>query len=553
MDIWGTRYAEIGPFIRYCRDLNVETKKKELEHYEKIGAMLPVARVVYPDEYVIQKEERRRSGDVDWDETSQWPELGSLSEGLGTLGANCGDLSDTELIHCFDRELEAGHNPYIMQPDSDQFRPWSDYLVTVQEIQGQEIKRPTVEHYYSYWQVHQLYWIQQHRDLYKNAGLIELIPENDPLRRLFPRAPTIGRLVGYDGRRNSFDALSFWITVYGRERHRTFASIPKSHGIQRLDDAQASAHIAQLKQLAEMVKQRFQFTRKDLYQFLRQLIELLDDYRQKERYKLADALKGDIFAWERFLTLNTGETREDVEEELGKTNIHVKRLFRRLDVAAEERDYAAVFLGQVSRNCAKALQELGDSHWAFTDAEVNDLLNYCEREGLGLFITAMSGMVAVGDEESRRKFTRVQMYSHLKNVLNSYEYLLKIMWQGTTVIDHRDTLVPLVEKVMAHETWHSLFKAKKLHPQTGLSILSAGNTQEFLANLSTLMSDSQLNDSVEGYWARNFLVMCLARNMTVHFFPSEDSYYGDLFGPMLESAILATLYSWHLAKTHNLV
>ena len=96
---------------------------------------------------------------------------------------------------------------------------------------------------------------------------------------------------------------------------------------------------------------------------------------------------------------------------------------------------------------------------------------------------------------------------------------------------------------MAHEPWHQLFDGRM---QSGL--LSANSTQDFLTNLGTLLNDSQLKGSPQGYWAQQFLVTCLARNMTVHSYPSQDSYYGNLFRPMLHAVISATFYTWLHAK-----
>ena len=553
MSNWGDRYGHVDSFIRYCRGLGVETERDELEYYEKTGAMLPVARVVYPNEYVIKRDQSFWSGDTDWDGADQWPDLGRLSERFGPFPFGYDGLTDKELIHCFDREMDAGDNPYLSRPDLADFRPWSDYRVPVQDRQGDNILRPTVEHYYSHWQVHQLYWIQESPDLYKNATLIECIPEDDPARRFLPRAPKVERLIDFDSKRHSFDAVSFWITVYSRERNRTFASIPKSNGFQRLDHVQAATYKTRLTVLAGEVTQRFQLTQEDLYRFLRQLMELVREYEQKERYRLVEALKRDIWAWERLLMLSTGKTRDEVAEELGKGSIHDKRSFRHLDILTKERDYALEFLNHVSEDCANDLQQLGHTQWSFEESDVVDLLSYCEQEGLGLFITAMSGMVAISDEEYRRNFRRVQMYSNLKNVLNSYEYLLKGIWQATGLTTGSETLTRLVNEIMQRESWHSLFNLKKHHPQTQKYLLSAGNTQDFLANMTTLMTDKQLNGSQQGYWAQKFLVLCLARNMTVHTYPSEDSYYGDLFGPMLDSAIIATFYTWLFARTKRLV
>ena len=546
MDIWGERFARVSLFIGYCRDLNVKTSQDELEHYERIGVMLPIARVVYPDEYVIQRDQNRWNGVMDWDATDQWPALARLSERIGPFPFGYEDLTDEELVHCFDREMEAGDNPYLKRPASAEFRPWSDYSVLVPDRCENKITSPTVEHYYSYWQVHQLSWIQQYTDLYKNAWLIERIPEDDPVRRYLPRAPKNERLVEFDDKRDSFDALSFWVTVYYRERCRTFAGIDETNGIRRLDDAQADAYRMRLINLARNVTACFQLTPEGLYSFLRQLIELMEDYERKERYKLVEVSKRDIFAWENLLMLTTGKTRDEVAEELGKINIYDKRTFRHLDIMTKEHDYALKVLNSIAKDCGSDLWQLCDSQWSFTKADTNELLNFCEQNGIGLFMTALSGMVAIDDEEHRRNFRSVQRYTNLKNVLTSYEYLLKNLAQGAGLVVGREPLTQLVDKVMAQETWYKLFDTKK---QQGM--LNGNNVQEFLTKLGALLNDGQLTGSLQGYWAQKFLVMCLARNMTVHSYPSEDSYYGDLFGPMLNAVIIATFYTWQFAKARG--
>ena len=39
--------------------------------------------------------------------------------------------------------------------------------------------------------------------------------------------------------------------------------------------------------------------------------------------------------------------------------------------------------------------------------------------------------------------------------------------------------------------------------------------------------------------------------MTVHSYPGEDSYYGKLFGSMLNAAIAATLYTRQFAEANG--
>ena len=69
------RLVNANDFIRRCKDLNVEVSLGELEQYEKIGAMMPVARVVYPDEYVIRQYRSERDGETDWAWLAEWPSI----------------------------------------------------------------------------------------------------------------------------------------------------------------------------------------------------------------------------------------------------------------------------------------------------------------------------------------------------------------------------------------------------------------------------------------------------------------------------------------------
>ena len=186
----------------------------------------------------------------------------------------------------------------------------------------------------------------------------------------------------------------------------------------------------------------------------------------------------------------------------------------------------------------------------FSETESNHLLDYCETEGLGLLWTALDGMSAVGNEEYRDKFRRVQMYTNLKNVLTSYEYLLKSLGEKANLEIGGKTLTKAIEIVMCNKEWFPLFREKSKR-NDGTALLHVKNSLEFLANLDTLLSDNQLKGCINGWWAQNFLVTCLARNYTVHSYPSEDEYYGDVFGTMLDSVIITMLYTWKLAKRES--
>ena len=155
-------------------------------------------------------------------------------------------------------------------------------------------------------------------------------------------------------------------------------------------------------------------------------------------------------------------------------------------------------------------------------------------------------MVATADEYET-KFRHVALYTNLKNVSTSFEYLLKnLTAKGGLKLDGK-TLTPAVIETMRKETgWISVFTKK-------VSLTKAKDSAEFFNNLSRLAADPVLMQSEDAYWARAFLMTCLARNLTVHLHPIDDWFYGELFGEMLDAVIYAVLYVWQVAKREKWV
>ena len=329
---------------------------------------------------------------------------------------------------------------------------------------------------------------------------------------------------------------------------RTFAGASEQHGSWRLDDFQAAVYRNRLSGLSTTISSQFNMTPDTMYGFLRHLIEIYEKYERVERNKLSAVLKQDIFAWELLIGIHTSVNRQDIAAELGRTNYHDQRTFLYLDPAAKERDYALSRIKHAAQVCGDRLRGLGDFSWAATDGEIEEFLDFCGQEGLGLINTSISGMVAVGDEEHEEKYRRVERYTNLKNVLTSYEYLLKCLAVKGQLRNPSHQLANLTEQVMRGESWFSLFKRRMDNRLT-----QAFDIAQFINNLDTLRSDSQLDASADGYCTRMFLVTCLARNGTVHQYPSEDRYYGDLFSDMLHAPIGAMLYTWKFARSSRWV
>jgi hypothetical protein len=539
---YSVRYITADQFVRYCADLNVETDNRELEHYEKAGIMLPVARLVYPEEYIRLNTLWFLGMINELPQQDKWPELARLFEKSRVILEQYADLQDDELIDSFDREIEK--NPYLIRPTTETYKSWDSYdmLVTYQE--GHQLTKSTVEHYYCSWQVHQLYHIQQFPDLYDNSILIDHI--SDEIKQLgFPRAPSQIALRELNGLAPMFDALSFWITMYNRERSRTFALVAEEHRVKHLDAQQHQAYQDRLTADSKLVMARYGITIDDFYKFLYELIELYNDYRKKERYKLSEELRNDIIYQAQLIEAISGSDWEAIAEELGKRyTFWTKQNFRHLDILTKERDEARDLLTPFAVKYTDALGEFNipSPKFTFSATEIDELLDYCEHNGLSVLPTALSGMIAT-QEDFEEKFRRVSLYTNIKNALTALEYLLKIFAQNGGIVIDRSTLNPTIKNVMKNEAWISLFVEKsKKH------LKEAKDSAEFFVKLNELVGDTDLVQSEDAYWARVFLIASLARNLTVHAYPTGDWFYGELFDEMLRAAIYAILYSWKVAK-----
>ncbi len=512
--------------------------------------MLPIARVVYPDDFVqcdLQSMRLRNSPQ----DLGQWPGLERLHERALTSSEDYINLADEELVHPFDREMNT--NQFLKNPKSEGFKPWDCFKTPVQLSEYQEVMRSTVDHFYGYWQVHQLYLIQQYPDLYRNKVLLDHIPKDVKKKILRPCPPEKrrGELSIFEGKEPYFNALSFWITTYRRENERTFAHVSEKHNVRRLDDEKYKHFRERVERLAKSVQCRFDLTVDNLYKFLFNLTDLYEKYRHEERFKLADEVREDIFHLSRLIEGITGDSWEAIADELGQRyHLWARQTFRHLDIATKEWDDAHFMLCKAVKVYCKDLKGLKITTriHEMTGCDIERLLDYCEKEGHAILITALGGMAA-SEDEREVKFRNVARYSNLKNVLSSLEYLLKDFASRGGITLDGNTLTSVVKKVMKEESgWIPLFNKKVCGGCT-----RANNPGEFLKHLNALLCDPELVKSEDAFLARAFLITCLARNGTIHHYLTNDWYYGDLFGKMLNSAIFAISYSWLLAKGRKLV
>jgi len=524
------RYLELSHFIQYCQELNVKVSENELEYYEENGIMFPVARVVVPGEYVKRMHKwRHRSMDMPY--PHEWPEIDRLSDTPLVLPESYAQLTDEELVDSFDREF--GRNPYLVRPDPDNYRPWDSSRVMVEHHDDYDIAESTATPYYSCWQVHQLYEIQKYPDLYKNRFLIDNLPDEFKQKYLLPTARKLEILRDFRGHAHFFDALSFYTTMYDRERGRTFARLWERHSVRTLDVKQYQEYLDRLSSHARFVSNKHGLTEDDLYTFLVHLLNLRSNYQRAERMKLAGELEKDVVFLARFIAGVTGQSFDEIAEELGKrSTFWIKREFRHLDRAVQALDYARDTFKRLMNDYNKEFPDLNIS-----TTEIDGLLKFIEANGL--FIIPYTIFDTDEAVNNPRVFHRTSLYIGMKNLTTGLECLIREIGKKLpNPIGRMDTfgsLINTVFKEWCNEFWKERDKKQPPTPT---------KPSEFIWNITDVYTDPLLDQVIQGHIIRVFLMAYWARNLTAHQYTLEDDLYGDLYGRVYTAIYHAMLYSW---------
>lgn len=539
MSGWGRRYLTGDEFSSYCSALNIRLRpfNGELELYEREGVLLPVARVIKPDEYVIERKKAEQQPEGFWKSLPEWDELERLSYSHQIdRRIDPSKMTDADLCHPFDREFER-HNRFLIRPRAGDFKPWKSFRVRVGGATEDGYEVETAVHYYHYWQAHQVYAIQKKYPIFaKHAGVFKYLKDSarDKMKYLWPRAgdavSTLNRKALY------FDALSFYIEMYTAEESRTFAAIPASKGIKQLNDEEFELYRSSLAGHAKFVLQRYGLTTSQLWQVLVDVLNLRNEYQRDERAKLANELEKDLVFLARFIAGVTGQSFDGITEEVGKrSTFWIKQEFRHLDRAVQVLDYA--------RDTFQRLMTDYNSEFPghnISVTEIQGLLKFIEASGL--FIIPYTMFDTDEALNNPRAFRRTSLYMGMKNLTTGLECLMreiaKRIPNATGSMDTLGGLINTVFKEWSGEFWKERDKRQGEKPT---------KPSEFISNISDVYNDSGLDERIHGHIIGAFLMAYWARNLTHHHYTLEDDLYSDLYGRVYRAAYYAMFYTWKYA------
>ena len=531
------RYLTVSDFSSYCKQLNLELRSlslsssnAELEMYEKDEIFFPVARLIKPDEYMIKRFELDQEPETYGENIPEWHELERLIYHRPVLDNN----NNSELWHPFDWESEQ-KNRFLFRPEEQQFKPWKEYRVKVKPESENGLFRKTAEHYYHYFQAHQVYAIQKRYPVYaKHNWLIENVNENlsDRAKYLVPLKGNPS--ISLEGHTNSFDALSFYITLYDNEQDRTFENIPEQDGVKTLDNQQFAHYTSNLKAHAKFVFDKYELSEDKLYEFLFYLLKLHSEYKRSDNLKLANELSTDIQYLTSFVQNVVDLSMYEIEKEIDqRSNSYWTREFRHIDKAIKVYDYAKDTFERLLADYNTKFSTLNIS-----SAEIEDLLDFIEKQGLFIIPYAIFDIdEALNDS---RAFSTTSLYIGLSNLTTGFEcYLREIanLANQSSIPPNPSIIVKTLEPIIRTMfSWGRSF-------QQAHSLRKPMYKNDAFGYLADVFTDPNLDEAV-----KTFLITYRSRNFIAHNYTLENELYYTWYSIVYSAICHSLFYSWKHAS-----
>ncbi|MDD5529516.1 MAG: hypothetical protein PHX21_05740 [bacterium] len=296
------KYLSTDDFINYCKANRVDISDDTLETYEKYGLLMPLYRLIFPEEYIKEryeceknssyqeeiiklikehnskvekaKHEKDELSALEESSNSKWKQVESLinarSKSNIMIGKNLEDVIKDG--HPLDIEFQK-QNPCLKVPDKKGFRPWKDYEIV---IEGSE--ENFAEHYYASWQI---FLVEELNELYiytKNC----LSNEKRGSTYVFTGNIRNSKLLKYS---DCFQAVSNF-----RMLQQVIWGVTEEKANEHISEDERDKNYSE--RIKEFAKIEYSKQSKENWiNFIRKLVELYDHYEKLDKNKLLQELK----------------------------------------------------------------------------------------------------------------------------------------------------------------------------------------------------------------------------------------------------------------------
>ena len=434
----GERFLTVRQFTSHASSVKVKRLTKwELEFYEQQCLLLPVARTHMPTAHAIALEQKSMgfpvSNPEDLEPPEEWLRL---------------DPGYQDGMHTFDRERD---NPLLVIPDCTTFQPWSTDRVDVPNTDDHVWMVKTVERYYAAWQVH---IVEQLRcsSFYEREQFLRELPEAHRFRKIYRLPEKTANLRTLRGMAVGYDALTLFGVARRLARHEAFQSVPVGQSLSE----SASKELDNL--LAQRTKRVLRISGVDepaLFRFVNRLTRMIHDYRDDERFALAEDTEQDLWAtswfayyafgleWDGFLAA--------AENHVGK---HLVDRLRRLDPIESTKLDARKNLEVILQDGAGATVS-SDSHNHTDTAQA--IVDFCLEQDLYEVLTGLQNY-SYSLAEQRRDGYPGFLHRRLRPLALAVEQLARGVLDAAGEPHHGKSLTGLIRVIGADSMWMQHFK-----------------------------------------------------------------------------------------------
>lgn len=552
LDYTNCKYLEQEKFIKFCEENSVEIHPQNLEFFEREKLLYPIKRWTFSEEYAIFKHQQIFTPPNKQNYNPSYLPLLNLEEEISKFL----DLMFFDKInHPFD-EMEKNWQEYLTNPLNNEFTDWKDYEVNYTNKGNWKTIR--AKNFYSYWQIYEIDGINEFRTRFYNVRFDEkenkyyLTCNNEFVEKRTKRPKK--NILNISSFEHCYKCLCDFIQSF--ERYQNIMLKGKNAGeiiTKEENDSFNKKIVEQSTKFAE----NYNLSSDDFYKFLKILCQRYFIYEDKEKSKLSNLIKRDIWYCIQLIFYLTGDTWGNVSSKINRQG-HLGtyyKLYTRVpkktleiifpDEREEIKEKAMLYIDiQLKHYNEKVIQK-----YKLDKTDIEYFIEFIETNGLAHFLIFMANINK--DYFSLEYKSEKNLIFYLRNLSIFIEEIIKTM--GLNSISEIKNKYPtkktgfryILSPICQNEPWWNIFTdlSKKQH----FNDININNFYDRIDKIPQIINSDQKLDE-----QRNFILVNLARATIIRNYYAHNSLQINNFKknyPLLFKSLIDSIFIiWAIGK-----
>jgi hypothetical protein len=526
-------YLEIEQFKELCNANLLSISDKLLELYEKHDLLYPIYRIFRPKDYLQLIYKQRYNYEQPYNNEFEIPDQ---YEKLAKFEYKDLDRWNSHIFQDFEIALDLGHpldqayhrgEEFIIKPSKQTFKDWDEYKVNLHALFDNRIIENVISrarHFYTSWQIYILEEINSNY-FYETNRLIEVKNRNDFYWKDLP----FSKILLNDWRE--------FFNVLGQYRFKVQLLFEKSmEGIKTgiLEGEPLHEYHIKERELAKIYISNHNY--ESWVNFLKVLCGRYFNYLDKEKIKLSQNIKSEIYSVIDLILFSSNKQYRDILNDVGR---HIDgRTF--LDMLALEHiypEYDSHLKRKTSFLLSSSLKKFNENVPEFlklTENDVEEIMDYALKIGNETIMVSLIQLNKEYFEPSH--FGREALFSYIRSLSNAIESWCIIL-VGRERIVYKKALDILTDNKFS-------MCCNKLQNKCEKNNLRVNSCNELKIFLNAL---HEIDMEIEGErhsWIKLLIRSYLIRNYLAHHTRIDPQLMGTTFIEIYNSLTFTIFYAW---------